>query len=460
MPGSISVLGVGSGLQLQDILEQLREADEAPLERLERRKDALNEQITQFNQLHQDLLAIKSVALDLGMETTYIGRTVSVSKEDVFSASIQDGAHVGHHVITVSSLAQASSWQGSGVSSSDTVVNDTGSTETFSYHLGATGDVISIEVPNNITLKGLADLINNDENNPGVTARVINDGSTGNPYKLVFTADNTGEKNRIYIDTQLSGYSLTEVVGAGGASLDAELTVDGVVYKRGSNSNITDILSGVAINLKDTGSASLTASSNTEQVKDKIIDLIDKVNTLIERVKKQTGYDENNEPRLLTSNSTARQLPGMVLDLLSRQIDLNGKMTSLYDLGLTINRDGTLDLDEEILDSVIANNFEDLRLFMIGDTGNNIDGFATVVNDTIRDWTNISNGLMATEKQNASDNIDRIEQRVEATKARLDRKYEILARQFAALDNFMSNMQSMSDFLTQQFDALSGKNTD
>ncbi len=456
MAGSISVLGVGSGLQLQDILDQLREADEAPIKTLETKKDTLNEQITQFNQLNQDLLDIKSVALDLSLESTYIARSISSSDESVITATVSDGATVGQHTITVSNLAKASSWEGSGLSSSDSVVNNTGGTETFSYHLGSTGDVISIDVPNQTTLSALADLINNDEDNPGVTAKVINDGSSSTPYKLLLVADDTGEDNRIYIDTQLSGYTLTEAVGAGGASLDAEITVDNIVYKRSSNSNINDILSGVSISLVDTGSASLSISADTDAVKEKILDLIDKVNTLISNIDEQTGYDENNEPKLLTSNSTVRTLPTMLIDLLSKKIDVNGDVTTLYDLGLTINRDGTLEVNEETLDSVIANDFDDLKLFMTGDDDNNIDGFATVLNDTLRDWTNVSTGLMATEEQNASNSIDRIENQIEATKARLDRKYEILARQFAALDNFMNNMQSMSDYLTQQFNALSG----
>lgn len=146
----------------------------------------------------------------------------------------------------------------------------------------------------------------------------------------------------------------------------------------------------------------------------------------------------------------------MMLDLLSSKIEVSGSIDTFYDLGFTVNRDGTVEIDEETLDSVIQNNFEDLELFFTGDSSNNIDGFATVLNDTLRNWTNPSTGLMATEQQNAMNTIDRIDDQIESTTARLDRKYEILARQFAALDSFMNNMQSMSDYLTQQFNALSG----
>lgn len=456
MAGSISVLGLGSGLQLQDILDQLREADEAPLKTLESKKETLNEQITQFNQLNQDLLDIKSVALDLSLESPYIARTITVSNESVVTATVSDGAVVGQYSITVSRLAKNSSWQGPGLDASDSVVNDTGATETFSYHLGSSGDVISLEVPDQTTLEGLAKLINEDANNPGVTATVINDGDPTTPYKLVLRADNSGEDNRIYIDSQLSGYTLTEVVGAGGDSLDAELNVDGITYKRASNTNITDIFSGVTMNLVDSGNTTISVESDIKSLKEKILDLVDKANTFIDNVKSETGYDEDNEPQLFTFNSTIRGLPSRLFDLFSTEIDVDGSITSLYDLGFTLNSDGKFEIDESKLDTALQEHFDDVKLFLVGDAENNVDGLASVINDTLRDWTNASTGILATEEQNASSAIDRIDSQIEATKARLDRKYEILARQFAELDNFMNNMNAMSDYLTQQFNAISG----
>jgi len=48
----------------------------------------LPEVITQFNQLNQDLLDIKSVALDLSLESTYIARSISSSDESVVTVFI------------------------------------------------------------------------------------------------------------------------------------------------------------------------------------------------------------------------------------------------------------------------------------------------------------------------------------------------------------------------------------
>ncbi len=456
MAGSISVLGLGSGLQLQDILDKLREADEAPINRLETEKTHYQDQLTAFDQLNQDLLTIKSHALNLSLQSTFIARNVSSSDDTVISASVSDGAATGSYRLTVNRLATFSSWQGTGLSDTDSVVNNTGSDETFSYHIGS-GDTISLTVPDGTTLEELASLINDDTNNPGVTASVIDDGDTSTPYRLLLKADETGETSRIYVDSQLSGYTLTELQGASSSSLNAEVEVDGVVYQRTGNSGITDIIGGVTLNLLDTGTASVSVSSDIEGLKDSIMNLVDSFNSVISSIKDQTGYDSDGTPGLLNDSSTIKSLRYQLLDMLSVTIDTGGSVQSMFDLGLEVNRDGTLTLDETTLDDALSSNFSDVQSLFLGDDSNSVTGLADQLNDALREMTRPSTGLMATEHTAADERIQRIDAQIESTTARLDRKYEILAQQFAQLDNFMNNMQSMSSYLTSQFDAISGK---
>ncbi|MGQ9499140.1 MAG: flagellar filament capping protein FliD, partial [Dissulfurimicrobium sp.] len=213
MAGTITSLGVGSGLQLQSILDQMRQVDQAPIDKLKAQQTRAQDQYNAFNTLNQGLLSIKAQALNLSLQSTFIKRDISTGPEGVISASVSDGAAIGTHQITVNQVAKASLWQGTGVNATTSVINSSGSNQTFAYHIG-TGPTISLTVANGTTLQGLADLINNDIHNPGVTASVINDGSATNPYHLVLTANATGENSRIYIDTQLPNYNMTEIQGA------------------------------------------------------------------------------------------------------------------------------------------------------------------------------------------------------------------------------------------------------
>jgi flagellar hook-associated protein 2 len=456
MVGSITSLGLGSGIQLQDIIDQMREADEAPLERLRTQKSRLGEQISAFDQLNLDLLGIKSQALTLSLQSTFISRSVTISDDSVVSATVTDGAATGSHRMTVNRLATESSWQGTGMSAESGMVNDTGGDETFSYKVGD-GDTISITVSDQTTLLGLAALINADENNPGVTASVINDGDPENPYRLVLQADETGEDSRITIESQLSGYTLSEVQGADAASLNAEIVVDSITYQRGSNTAITDILGGVTLHLLDTGTSSVSVAADHTTLREAIVSMVEGVNSVLQGLDEQTGYDEEGGLGLLSDVGTARTLGRELINLLSTTVETDGTIQSLYDLGFEVNRDGTISLDETLLDEALADNFDAVQTFFLGDDDTTVTGFADQVNDRLRVMTRPLTGTMASERTAAEERIDRIDSQIETATARLDKRYEILARQFAELDRFMNEMESMSTFLTSQFDAISGQ---
>ncbi len=455
MQGDITALGLGSGLHLQDILDKMRKADEVSIDRLKNEKTTLNKQVAAFEDLDKSLLDIKNQSSNLSMETTFISRTSDVSNPSVLKADVSEGAPVGNHEITVTQLATYSTWAGAGVAQKDSVINDTGGDETFAYHLG-NGATVSVNVPDQTTLQGLADIINSDPNNPGVTAKIINTGDATNPYQLVLQANNTGEDSRITVDTQLSSYAMTEIQGANGASLNAQLTVDGISYQRDSNSNITDIIGGVSLNLLDTGSTSLGVEADHKSVESSVENLVGNVNKVIEAVQKEAGYDENGKPELLTNVGVVRSLKSRLINMLGTPVNVDGKIHSLYDLGLEVNRDGTVSIDQTKLEDALNNDYDDVKKFFLGDTDKGIKGFGDIVNDTLRDLTDPGTGALETQKTSTEDRIKRIDNEIASSEQRLDKKYDILARQFADLDKFMSNMQNLSSYLTSQFNSLSG----
>lgn len=455
MLGDITALGLGSGLKLQDILDKMKKADEVPIDRLKDEKTTLKKQLAAFDDLDKALLDIKNQAMNLSMDSTFLNRNVDVSNSSVLSAKATEGAPIGNHTITVNQLATFSTWAGQSFSSKDNVVNDSGQDETFAYHVGD-GDTISITVPDQTTLQGLADLINNDPNNPGVTAEIINNGDPLNPYQLILKANNTGETNRITIDTQLPTYTFTEIQGANGASLNAQLTVDGINYQRSSNNDITDIIGGVTLNLLGTGSTSLSVDSDHKNLEQSIVNLVDNVNKVVQTINKEAGYDENNKPELLTNVGTIRSLKSRLIDMLSTQVNVKGSIHSLYDLGLEIKRDGTITIDQTKLDQAISEHYDDVKKFFLGDPDNNIKGFGDIVNDQLREMTQPGSGLLAIQKNATQDRINRIDNQIQTAEEQLNKRYDILARRFADLDKFMSSMQNLSSYLTTEFNSLSG----
>jgi len=453
MVGSISTLGIGSGMKLQDIIDQLREVDQAVIDRKKTEVTDLESQLEEFTTIKNKLLDMKSLALDLSLEGTYISRSVTSSNEDAISATVTDGATVQSMSVTVDRLAGKSTWEStSGMAAADSVV--TAVEISIGYTMGSTA--ITLTIPAGTTLSGLVDLINDDPDNPGITASVIDKGSGATPFHLVLQADNTGESSRI---SALSGLVMTEMQGAVAGSLNSQMNVGGITYYR-QNNTISDVLAGVTLNLKGIGTSTVAAAKNDDSLTEKIKGLVTAYNDVVSEIRSKSAYDEATEEFGILTGTT---VPDLVFDLQTLMTttinaDPDGEVTSFFDLGMEFNRDGTITIDEDLLAQAITDNPEGVEAFFLGDEDQEIVGFADTINDRLRTLT-IGSGQLDAETTVVETRITDLESLIEKETERLDKKYELLTQQFIELDRYMKQMTTMSDYLTGQFAALSGNDT-
>jgi len=457
MAGSISTLGIGSGLELQNILDQLKEADRIPIKQKESKQLEYKNRVEQFDVLQSKLLKAKDTALDLSLQSTYMGRNSNLSDPSVLSANTLEGAELGNYHIKVNSLAQKSSWKSdTGVASGDSLVNDTGTTQTFTYEVN--GKSVSLQVESGTKLSSFASMINNNSNNPGVKASVIKDGSGADSYKLLLRSDVMGEEGRITITDQLPGFNLAEETGAGGSGLDAEVEVDGVSYQRATNS-IDDIINGTTLNLQKTGETSFEITTDKSSIKDQILSFVESLKEVLSEIKTNSNYNtETNEKGSFYNLSSLRLFRSQLVNDVINPLDIDGSITSMVDLGIEYTRDGEIKIDEEALDNAIDNNFEDVKSFLLGDSENDVTGWADTVNDRLRSATSAANGIVYVEKNSAQSMYDKLGAQILNDQDRLDKRYDIMAKQFLQLDKYMSQMNSMSSYLSQQIDSMNSAN--
>jgi flagellar hook-associated protein 2 len=449
--GTISGLGVGSKLDLQGTLDKLRQVDNAAVTALQAKETKAKAQLVAFDDVNTKFLAVKTHALRLSLESNFLTKKISGTSDSVVSATVALGIADATHDLEVGRLATKSSFQSIGVGTADTAV--TASDTTFAYRLGVNGPTISMAINANTTLTQLADVINNAPDNPGVTAAVVNSGTGVVPFRLLLTANKTGEDNRISIATPLSDLSFTELQGAEGASLNASLKVDGVTYERQSNSGITDVLQGVTLHLKGTDSTTLQITSDTSDIEDSVKGLVNAFQDAIQDLKTKTAYDNQPEQSgLLATSSVLRGLAGELSQLLGTRINTGGTITSLFDLGLEFTRDGSLTLNEDTLTAALANDPDEVKTLFAGKPG--VTGLGTLLTDKLNTITQPSSGAIATEKQATQAQLDRLGTSIASTKARLDRRYDTLARQFAALDTYAAKLQQQGDFLSNIITSL------
>ncbi|MCX5876787.1 MAG: flagellar filament capping protein FliD [Deltaproteobacteria bacterium] len=452
--GTISSLGVGSGLDLNGMLDKLRAVDDQVITTKKNTIATTKSQMDEFTVVNNKLLTMKSSALDLSLSTTFLSRTVTSSSPSVFTATVADGTAAQSTSVTVNRLATKSIWMSAGKAAATTSVNTTGSSQNFSYRVGGTD--ITVAVANGTTLSGLVDLVNNDTDNPGVTASLINDGSAVTPYKLVLQTKATGSNQEItQMTAQLPDLAMS-VQGQTGVNLNAQVTIDGVSYQRQGNA-INDVLSGVTLNLQGAGISTVSVANNNDAVTKKVVDFVAAYNDAVQEVSKNTAYNNDTKDFGILARSTLRDLPYALENLMTSQVkaDSKGLVTNMFDLGMAFNRDGTISIDTTKLSAAISASPDSVSALFLGDSAAGITGLGDKVNNYLREVTS-DTGQIKAEKTAAQTRIDDMQLQIEDMTARLDKRYDMLTKQFVALDQYMSQMKSMGTYLTGQFNSLNG----
>ncbi|MBF0211026.1 MAG: flagellar filament capping protein FliD [Desulfamplus sp.] len=233
--------------------------------------------------------------------------------------------------------------------------------------------------------------------------------------------------------------------------LNAQFTVDGIDYQRQSNNEITDVVSGISLDLKETGSSSFNVDSDFEKVQTNLEEIVSTLNTLITDTKSKSKYDINTKEKgILFGESSVLRISEDIKTLMGQKFDTGGEISTLYDLGLEIEKDGTLSINTTTLQKAFSSNSEDVIKFFTGDSEKKRDGFGDMLYEKMTKYTG-STGLMTVEIDTAQARISKMDLEIQEDTKRLDQRYESLTKQFVKLDSFMSQMKSQSSFLDMMF---------
>ncbi|MGJ8690352.1 MAG: flagellar filament capping protein FliD [Gammaproteobacteria bacterium] len=228
---SIQSLGVGSGLLTSDLVEQIIDAERAPVEaRLDNKQAIAEAKISAYGEITSALSSFDGVLQALKLPSTFNASTVSSTSESTVTGTASSLAVTGNYTVNVSQLAQAhsiasgsyeelTSTVGTGVMNfrfGTTTYGVGGSYDSFELNADAQAKTIVISAANN-TLSGIRDAVNNA--NFGVQASIVDDGSG---YRLVFSGKNSGAENSI--EMTVSGTEGLEALNYNATSQNATLT--------------------------------------------------------------------------------------------------------------------------------------------------------------------------------------------------------------------------------------------
>ncbi|MDP3032225.1 MAG: flagellar filament capping protein FliD, partial [Rhodocyclaceae bacterium] len=225
--------------------------------------------------------------------------------------------------------------------------------------------------------------------------------------------------------------------------------------------SVTGALDGVTLELlkKTTTGVPTTLTvtkDSTTQLSSALSSFVKAYNDVNTQIKNLTAYDAaNKKASVLTGDSTARSVQSQLTALVGAAVSgLAGGIATLSDIGISIQKDGTLTTDSTKLQAALNNRDFDLATLFGSTTAGN-KGIAVRFNEMLEGVVG-SAGLISSRTEGINASIKDIQKRGEALQLRLLQVEKRYRAQFTALDVLVASMNQTSNYLTQQLASLPG----
>jgi flagellar hook-associated protein 2 len=429
----LSSAGIGSGLDIEAIVTSLMNVEKRPLTLVTAQKTATQSKLSAYGTMKSALSTFQTSVQALSTASKFNAQSVTSANTSVFTATANGSASLGDYDVTVSQLAKSQKISTDGFTNTTDVIGtgtltisfgkftpevvSPATAASFTANSDKTDISITIDSSNN-TLAGVRDAINNAGGS--VSASIINDGTTN---RLVITSKDTGEVNSLKIsvadddanNTDASGLSMLAydplaVAGSGKnmtqlqGALNAKLNIDGIDVEKSSNT-IDDAISGISLKLLSTNATSvgLSVATDTAKITESVQSFVDAYNKANTTLRNLTKYDPTGTSSgALLGDATARSVMTQLQSVLTKTVNTGGSISSLTDIGVTFQADGTLALDSTKLNNAVTNNFSQISA-LFASSGRTSDAQVSYSNATSKTQ---SGTYDVTVSQIGSDTVD------------------------------------------------------
>ena len=440
---NITQAGIGSGLDLESLIEAFVTAESVPTEiRLQEKEDRVRTELSGIGSFKSALSTFQTAAKKLESIEDFYEQSIEVSNDDI-SVSTNGFATNGSFSVDVIQLAEGTRLQTSDFTDSSTTVG-TGSLAFSS----ANGDTFNVAIDAADDLSTIRDKINAESTNFGVNVTLVNyDGGTF----LSYSSTETGTANALTVTTGDAALTSLATTTETKPAKNGIIEIDGNVVTSSTNEFKNSIEDVTIVANKETasGASSLNISQDTSVASTLINDFVAGYNAMVENL---IGLGAPVQGRLAFDpdvRSMKNQLSNIVTNTVS---SISGDFNSLGSMGILVNADGKLEISAtgigtiasgaEQLKNSIANNLDEVGAVFAG-TG----GVVSQITDLIDNY-NDSDGSL-TQRQTALNlDLTSISEDYETLEARL-RDYEnTLRSRFSFLDSTVASFNATSSFLT------------
>lgn len=445
---AIQAMGVGSGLDIRGLVDQLVRAERAPMQnRIDRQDKQIKAEVSAFGTLKSALSKFQEAVKKLSDSAAFQAMKATSGDDSRVGVSAAPGAETGVFDIEVTQLAQAQSVASIGYSAPlgpGTLTFTVGDLQHEVDLSGAEG-----------TLAEIRDAVN--AKSIGVRASIVNDGAT---QRLVFNATETGTAGAFTIEGTggLEGLSFgpeaTESdMSETRAAEDARFRVNGLELTRSGN-QIDDVIEGVTFELKQTGApVRLEISDDKEKVKENIRAFVDAYNEYQNQVNRLTRFDAaTSTAGPLSGDAAVRNISSGLRNLMGQTVaGLEGQaLRSLADLGIRTRANGTLEINQATLDKAVDEQFD-----LVGKVFQPPQGLMADLDSRLKQILE-NDGLIDSRTKGLNSRLRQLDDQRMRLDMRMEQVEARFVRQFTAMDALVAEMNSTSSFLQQQLANLPG----
>ncbi|MBL8287154.1 MAG: flagellar filament capping protein FliD [Rubrivivax sp.] len=467
---ALTSLGIGSGIDLNTMLTQLVALERKPLQQMQAEASKLQTKVSGFGQIQSLVSRLQDAANKLKGSGVWTQSVAKSANEAVVTAVGGSSAAAGSYSVSVTALAAAQTItsgaaypDASALVGSGTLTIEIGSWSAgqaaFTAKPGATA--VQLVVTAADTVQSLRDKVN--ALGAGISASVVNDASGA---RLALRSSATGAANGFRVtsgDAALAALTFDPPGGGAGmllgqAGSNAVATVNGIGVTSASN-ELTDVVDGLTLRLRGNSATAVDVdvSPDRDGITTAVKNLASAYSDLATYIHEQTKYDPTSKVGgPLQGDSAVGTVLSRLRGVLNATSGASATFSRLSDMGLELQRDGTLSVDGTRLDKALSNLDAMKKAFT------NTDALVAANEGFARRFSALTGELLAvdgsltTRTEGLRKLITQNSEKQTRLEERVGRFQERLTQQFTAMDSNLARLNALNSYVTQQLAALTG----
>jgi flagellar hook-associated protein 2 len=426
--------------QFQQVIDKAVQIQEIPLDGMADQAASDQSRQSALESLDQALTALQSAVTGLQTAVGSQALSATVSDPSVASVSLGSNATTGQYQLIVNSLGSATQTVSTGAPQTVTDPTSQNISSASSFTLTVNG-VATTVTPTTDTLDGLVSALNADSS-LGVSASIVNVGSSGSPdYRLAVQSSTLGS-----VSIQLGDGTNNNLLNTISTGSEATYQVDGLPTVISSDSDSITLAQGVTVNLQGTTGANnpitISVGESTSSAENALQTFATAYNAVVSQLAAQHGQNAG-----ALAGDSVLQVAQESLASIADYANFSGSVTNLSDLGLDLDDSGNLTFNASEFEQNAGSNFSGLSQFL----GTATSGFLGTATTALNNLEDPTVGAVKNEEASISQDLTNLNTQMGNEENSINQFQENLVAQLSQSDAMIATLQSQVTFFQGLF---------